>query len=285
MNKFTDKYRLREFFKNKILENLKKIDAKSPSERKVIYDAAYKALQAVHDSRMRMDESDKNTQIKLLQETIKNIETTNFQLEISNNTCSLFHEITSKNRILPVSLFFITTSIILLLIYGVSQDYHQINDLENDLEYELTNKNLLFKKMKKRGKESNSSLKKVKNGIEYKILNDDNNKPNALDIILQEPEVQQLKSTKQKIALIIQLQKSSDMEMDVVFLLSGLGRRVKKKLRIIDNNVNSYFIIANDGESKKNAKFVNLRILIPQKKSKNFTNPAIIIREISLELL
>lgn len=309
------KEKLSELFRRSIFGGLEKIDISDAGQRKSVYEAALNSLKNVHSKNPNLTEDMKIDQRSLLSAMIIEIETKlnhlneiestgvadvqdvshveekDFLLDGDIKTQSSVRVFLDKlsNMLRKPKLFWkklVPTALIALFaLIGISAYYSSFKEAENTsiklpLPYVLNADQALLDLVRPKDNDSIKLADNPGDGLIYEVDKSDAEAKNRVDFILRDEIGKKILAHDEPMLVTFHIQKLSKGEIALDFLFRGIGKSVRKKLNIIDEETNEYFLVSNAERGDKVRSNALVRLQISPTSEKFAEKPVILLKKI-----
>jgi hypothetical protein len=310
-----NKEKLSELFRRSIFGGLEKIDISDAGQRKSVYEAALNSLKNVHSKNPNLTEDIKMDQRSLLSamiieienkidnlneiessgaadtKDVSHVEEKDFLLDDDIQTQSSVSGFLDKlrNMLRKPKLFgkklILTTLVALFALIGISAYYSNLNEAKNTstklpLPYVLNADQDLIDLVRPKNNASIRLADSLGDGIIYEVDSSDAEAKNRVDFVLRGEIGKKILAHDEPILVTFHIQKLSKGEIEFDFLFRGIGKSVRKKINIIDEETNEYFLVTNTERSDKVRSNALIRLQISPTSEKFEEKPVILLKKI-----
>lgn len=310
--------KISELFRRTIFSGLEKIDITNVKQRKDVYEAALQSLENVHSKNSSLTDDVKTNQRSILSELIIDIETKianinekeNFIITgsepepqivstLADEEYLLDDDVSNKNSASssfdnmlsepPQSRragkkLIVSTIIAFLAIVGLFAYYTNFEEAKNasqklPLPYVLTaNQALLdFARPKDKG---SVKLADGLDGIIYEVDISNDETANRVDFFIRGELGKKILAHEEPILVTLHLQKISKEDITLNLLFRSIGKNVRKKVNIVDQTMNEFFLISNGERGEVTRSNAIIRLQVSPTSEKYEEKPILLLKKV-----
>ncbi len=309
------KEKLSELFRRSIFDGLEKVDISDAGQRKSVYEAALNSLKNVHLKNPNLTEDMKMDQRSLLSAMIIEIENkisnlneiessgvadvqdvshveekdflSDYDIQTQSPVSGFLDKLRSmlrKPKLFGKKLI-LTTLVALLALLGISAYYFNFKEVENTstklpLPYVLSANQALLDLGRPKDKGSIRLAENLGEGIIYEVDINNVEASNGVNFVLRDEIGKKILEHDEPILVTFHVQKISKREIEFDFFFRGIGKSVRKKINIIDEETNEYFLVTNTERSDRERSNALIRLQISPTSEKFEEKPVILLKKI-----
>jgi len=307
--------KISELFKQTIFKGLEKVDIGEAGQRKGVYEAAHKSLNNIHSKNTNLTDSDKIHQTRLLSELIFEIEEkivnlndqdhsvtlnedevatldetqflTDDDLNNETSTGTLFGKLSDRfsslkffsQRTVVMMLVSIAAFVGLFAFYGVFFEANQTSR-KLPLPYVLQADQTLLEFGKTTEKGVIRLADDTNDGIIYEVDIGNNEIPNRANFVIKGELAEQILAHDEPVLVTAHIQKISKEDIQLSFLFRGNGNNSRQVVKVVDQEINEFFLVSDVQKSEKKVSNVLIRLQISPASEKFEEKPVLLLKKI-----
>lgn len=299
-------------FKRIIFQGLEKVDISKPEQRKRVYLAALSSLEKAHQKNEVHSVEQKSAQRRELENLIFEVENQISKLgtqqdsgipepsinepdfdsshaldqspafeelsEPSTQKISLLQKFGMQKKKLILLFSGLVAIVLTAVIYFNSIERNTTGGLE--LPYSLNVNEALLKSIRTKGSITTELSGGLKDGILVEADFKNSEEPNRLDLILRGDIAKKINAIEEPILVTFHIEKISKEDLELNFLVRAVGKAVRKKVEILDQKLNEYFVVTSVEQAGAPKTNVLIRLQIDAGAKKTEEKGQLIIKKI-----